>query len=47
MLAVAQDLHLEMAGTRQKAFDVERAVAERRFGFGLRGVKLVLESGAI
>src|SRR6266480_7333142 len=47
MFTVAQDLHLEMAGALQKAFEVERAVTERRFGFRLRSVKLVLEPGSV
>src|SRR6185437_14872119 len=42
-LAVAQHLHFEMARVPQKAFEIERAAAERRLGFGLGGLKLMFE----
>ena len=47
MFAVAEDLHLEMAGALQKPFEIERSVPERRFGFRLRSAKLVLEPGHV
>ena len=46
-LAITHDLHLDVPGTVEEAFQIKRAAAERRRGLGLRGVKVMLELGLV
>jgi hypothetical protein len=46
-LTVAHDLHLDMTGTVEEPLEIKLAVAKRRRGLGLRGMKVMVKLGLV